>query len=146
MYRTSIAVIAVLLIASSSAFAEEEIEVRRVLIIDKSMKPAAAAAQPKYEYVRLKTPEGKPNPELMCDVCCKKAGVKEYSSKALEGRTVAYLCASCGEICYRENGVEAKYTDEAEVKALKVIETELKKPVDKSQKPSVQTLQRLGRQ
>jgi hypothetical protein len=69
----------------------------------------------------------------MCDACCKNAGVKECSSKGLEGKTVAYLCASCGEFCYRENGLEAKYTDEAEVKALKVIETELKKCLDKSQ-------------
>lgn len=52
------------------------------------MKPAAAAAQPKYEYVKLKTSEEKTNPELLCDACCKKAGFKEYVSKpALQGTT-----------------------------------------------------------
>lgn len=147
MYRVTISVLAVLLIVSSGAFAEEEVEVRRVLVIDKSMKPAAAAAQPKYEYVRVKTTEGKTNPELMCDACCKKGSFKEYVSKpALQGKTVAYVCASCGEMCWRENGEEVKYTEEKEVKALKQIETELRRPVDKSQKPSVQTLQKLGRQ
>jgi len=40
--------------------------------------------------------------------------------------------------------MEVKYTDEPEVKALKLIHTELKNPVGKSQKPSVQNLQRLG--
>ncbi len=147
MYRINIAVLAVFLIAASdSTFAEEEVEVRRVLVIDKSMKPAAAAAQPKYEYVKVKTPEGKTNPELLCDACCKKEGFKEYVSKpALQARTVAYLCASCGEMCYRENGVEMKYTEENEVKALKQIETELRRPVDKTQKPTIQALQARGR-
>ncbi len=144
MYRVSIGVLAVLLIASSSAFAEE-VEVRRVLVIDKSLKPGAAAAQAKYEYVRMKTPEGKTNPELLCDTCCKKSEVKEYASKpVLQGKTVAYICASCGDLCYRESGQEVKYTDEKEIKALKEIETELRKPVDKSQKPTVQFLQKSG--
>lgn len=147
MYRPMFAVLVILVLASSSAYSEEAVEVRRVLLIDKSMKPGAAAAQPKYEYVKVKTSEGKTNPELLCDACCKKEGFAEYKSKpALKDMTVAYVCASCDHMCYRENGVEVKYTEEAEVKALKQIETELKKPVDKSQKPSVQNLQRLGRQ
>jgi hypothetical protein len=147
MLRATIAVIAVLLTAATSTFAEETVEVRRVLVIDKSIKPAAAASQPKYEYVKVKTAEGKTNPELLCDACCKKEGFKEYVSKpALQGKTIAFLCASCGEICYRENGVEVKHTEEAEVKALKHIETELRNPIDKTQKPTIQNLQQRGRQ
>ncbi len=151
MFRITLAIAATMLlfgtVASFGAEGDEGVEVRRVLVIDKSMKPAAAAAQPKYEYVKLKTAEGKTNPELLCDACCKKAGFKEYASKpALQGKTVAYLCASCGEICFRENGIEVKYTDEKEIKALKHIEAELKNPVDKTQKPTIQTLQAQGRQ
>jgi len=139
-------VLAVLVIASFSAFAEHEGELRRVLVIDKSMKPAAAAGQAKYEYVRAKTAEGKPNPELMCDACCKKHAGKEYgTASGLQGKTVAYMCASCDHLCYRENGVEVKYTEETEMKAMKVIEMELAKPIDKTQKPSIQALQGAGR-
>lgn len=145
MCRVRIGIIAVLIVACSSVFAEEA-EVRRVLVIDKSMKPAAAAANPKYEYVKLKTAEGKTNPEILCDACCKKGGFKEYVSKpALAGKTVAYLCASCNELCYREGGVEVKYTEEKDVQALKEIKTELGKPIDKTQKPSIQALQGAGR-
>ncbi|HYG78390.1 MAG TPA: hypothetical protein VEK08_25535 [Planctomycetota bacterium] len=107
MLRTTIGVMAVLLLAASSTFAEEQVEVRRVLLLEKSFKPAAAAAQPKHEYVKVKTAEGKPNPELMCDACCKKEGSKEHALKpALQGQTVAYKCLSCGEMCCREGGVE----------------------------------------
>ena len=145
MLKVNIAVLSVLFCVTFVAAAENEVEVQRVLVIDKSMKPAAAAAQPKYEYVRVKTPEGKPNPELMCDLCCKKETSMDYGSKSLEGKTVAYLCVHCGEMCFRENGKEVKYTEEADIKALKQIHVELKKSVDKTQKPSVQALQGAGR-
>jgi len=63
-----------------------------------------------------------------------EATVRRYSYSLLRTETSATA----------KKGMEVKYTDEPEVKALKLIHTELKNPVGKSQKPSVQNLQRLG--
>ena len=149
MNKITTAFAATLLLAMAGGFAadsDDAVEVRRVLVLDKAMKPGAAAAQPKFEYIRLKTSDGKTNPELMCDACCKKAGFKDYVSKpAQNALTVAFMCASCGELCYREGGKEMKFTKEEDIKALKKIEEALHSPVDKTQKPTIQTLQAQGR-
>jgi hypothetical protein len=138
--RIAKVVAVMMLLVAANSFAEEG-EVVRVLVGDKGMKPAAAAITPKYEYVTAKLPDGKVNPAVLCGECCKKAD-NAATKPAFQGKSVAFMCASCKTVCWHDDGRQMKFTDEADVKAMKAIEEGLKQPVDKTQKPTIQALQK----
>jgi hypothetical protein len=46
--------VAVTMLAAGVSYAADEVEVRRVLVVDKGTKPSVAAQKPRYQYVPTK--------------------------------------------------------------------------------------------
>lgn len=146
--------------AATQVFASDNAEYARVLVFDRGTKPAAAMANARYELRRVT----KNDASMMCDACLQKAypdkSLKPAAAAAIVMRNEAYLCVSCGNMCWRSEGVETKFEEKKQCDACEQIKRELSAPakiesaheaasysrVDTTTKPSVQNMQRRNRQ
>lgn len=88
--KTMIVAVAITLLAAGASYAADEVEVRRVLVVDKRTKPSVAAQKARYQYVPTKVND-KANPDLLCNSCMKKVESTAATSKPSTDRQAALV-------------------------------------------------------
>lgn len=155
--KINFALIAVLAVVTAQVSAAEG-DYRRVLVYDAGTKPSVAAAKGRYEMRRM---HGKT--DMCCQKCMMKAATAAAGTKpSVSTRNEAFICAQCDKMVWCDGGHEVSFTEAQDTESMAKIEKTLRGPiasskrsrqeviepenrVDRTTKPSVQTMQARGR-